>query len=190
METIYAIFYLNNTGCPWRYLPKDFTLYKLVNYYYNKWTDNRLPKKVNTVLRQKLHQKKDRKPDPTGAIIDSQSVKGTPESFVKSGFDGGKLVTGRRRPIVVDTIGCVLVVRVHVANVFGGKAARQVITNLFSSLHTVKKIWGDRAYSGADLSNRVLTQFECQLGVVRKKKDIEVSTRYLAAGWSREHSLG
>jgi len=68
---------------------------------------------------------------------------------------------GRKRPIVVDTIGCVLVVRVHTANVFEGKTARQVITNLFSSLHTVKKIWGDRAYSGADLSNRVLTQFEC-----------------------------
>jgi len=53
---------------------------------------------------------------------------------------------------------------------FDGKAARQVITNLFSSLHTVKKIRGDRAYSGADLSNWVLTPFECQREVVRKKK--------------------
>jgi len=86
------------------------------------------------------------------------------------GFAWGKLVTGRKRPIVVDTIGCVLIVRVYAANVFDGKAARQVITNLFSSLHTVKKIWGDRPYSGADLSNWVLTQFECQLEVVRKKK--------------------
>jgi len=138
-EILNAIFYLNKTGCPWRYLPKDFPPYKLVNYYYNKWTDNRLLEKVKTALRQQLRQKKDRKPDPTGAIIDSQSVKGTPESFVESGFDGGTLVTGRKRPIVVDTIGCVLVVRVHAANVFDGKAARQVITNLFSSLHTVKK---------------------------------------------------
>ena len=63
-----------------------------------------------------------------------------------------------------------LVVRVHAANVFGGKTARQVITNLFSSLHTVKKIWGDRAYSGAGLSNWALPQFECQFEVVRKKK--------------------
>ena len=115
------------------------------------------------MLRQRLRQKKDQKPD-------SQSVKGTPESYVESGFDGGKLVAGRRRPIVVDTIGCVLVVRVHAANVFDGKAARQVITNLFSSLHTVKKIWSDRAYSSADLSNWVLTQFERPLKVVRKKK--------------------
>jgi len=105
-----------------------------------------------------------------GAIIDSQSVKGTPESYVESGFDGGKLVKGRKRPIVVDTIGCALVVRVHAANVFDGKAARQVITNLFSILHTVKKIWGDRAYSGVDRSNWVLTQFECPLEVVRKER--------------------
>jgi len=64
----------------------------------------------------------------------------------------------------------VLVVRVHAANVSDGKAARQVITNLFSILHTVKKIWGDRADSGADLSNWVLIQFEYPLEVVRKKK--------------------
>jgi len=57
-EILNAIFYLNKTGCPWRYLPKDFPSYKLVNYYYNKWTDNHLLEKVNTVLRQKLRQKK------------------------------------------------------------------------------------------------------------------------------------
>jgi len=60
----------------------------------------------------------------------------------------------------------VLVVQAHAANVFDGKAARQVITNLFSILHTIKKIWGDRADSDADLSNWVLTQFECQLEVI------------------------
>ena len=63
-----------------------------------------------------------------------------------------------------------LVVWVHAANMFDGKAVRQVITNLFSILHTVKKIWGGRADSGADLSNWILTQFECLLEVVRKKK--------------------
>jgi len=55
----------------------------------------------------------------------------TPESYVESGFDRDKPVKGRKRPIVANTIGCVLVVRVHAANVFDGKAARQVITNLF-----------------------------------------------------------
>jgi len=68
-EILNAIFYLNKTGCPWRYLPKDFPSYTLVNYYYNKWTDNRTLEKVNAVLRQHLREKKGRSPDPTAAII-------------------------------------------------------------------------------------------------------------------------
>ena len=171
-EILNAIFYLNKTGCPWRYLPTDFPSYKLVNYYYNKWTDNRTLEKANTALRQKLREKKGRNPDPTAAIIDSQSVKGTPESYVESGFDGGKLVKGRKRHIVVDTIGCLIVVWVHAANVFDGKAARQVIANLFLLLHTVKIIWADSAYSGAELLDWVSFQFECVLEVVRRKKGI------------------
>jgi putative transposase len=172
-EILNAIFYLNKTGCQWRYLPTDFPSYKLVNYYYNKWTDNRMLEKVNVELRQRFREKKGRKPDPTGAIIDSQSVKGTPESFVDSGFDGGKLVKGRKRHIVVDTMGCLLVVWVHAANVFDGKAARQVITNLFLLLHTVKIIWADCGYSGAELLDWVSLQFECALTVVKKKKGVQ-----------------
>jgi putative transposase len=172
-EILNALFYLNKTGCPWRYLPKDFPSYKLVNYYYNKWTDNRMLEKVNAALRQKFREKKDRNPEPTGAIIDSQSVKGTPESFLDSGFDGGKLVKGRKRHIVVDTIGCLLVVWVHAANTFDGKAARQVITNLFLLVQTVKIIWADCGYSGAELLDWVLVQFKCDLTVVKKKKGTE-----------------
>jgi len=74
---------------------------------------------------------------------------------------------------------------------FDGKVVRQAITNLFSILHTFKKTWGDRTDSGVDLSNWVLTQFECPLEVVRKKKGQRgFSTFYLTAGWSREHSPG
>jgi putative transposase len=172
-DILNAIFYLNKTGCPWRYLPKDFPHYKLVNYYYNKWTDNRMLEKVNAALRQRFREKKGRNPEPTGAIIDSQSVKGTPESFIDSGFDGGKLVKGRKRHIVVDTIGCLLVVWVHAANMFDGKAARRVITNLFLLTQTVKIIWADCGYSGAELLDWVLLQFKCNLAVVKKKKGTE-----------------
>jgi putative transposase len=53
-----AIYYLNKTGCSWRYLPKDFPDYKLVNYYYNKWTDNETFENINTALRKKFRLKK------------------------------------------------------------------------------------------------------------------------------------
>jgi len=76
------------------------------------------------------------------AIIDSQSIKGTPESCLELGFDGGKLVKGRKINILVDTMGCLIIVRVFAANVFDGKAARQLITELFSFLHTINKNLG------------------------------------------------
>jgi transposase len=88
-EILNAIFYLNKTGCPWRYLPKDFPPYTLVNYYYNKWTHSGLLEQLNAALRARLRKRQGRDPDPSGAVIDSQSVKGTPESSVESGFDGG-----------------------------------------------------------------------------------------------------
>ena len=165
-EILNAIFYLDKTGCPWRYLPKDFPSQKLVNYCYNQWTDNRLLEKINTALRQHLREKRGRSPRTTGAIIDSQSVKGTPESSVESGFDEGQLVKGRKRHIIVDTISCILVVCVHAANIFDGKAARHVITNLFSRIKTVKIIWADSAYSGAELFDFVRVPFKCHLEVV------------------------
>ncbi|WP_243725314.1 transposase [Candidatus Thiosymbion oneisti] len=57
-EILNAIFYLNKTGCPWRYLPQDFPSYTTVNTYYNKWTDNQTLEKINTALRQHLREKK------------------------------------------------------------------------------------------------------------------------------------
>jgi len=172
-EIFNAIFYINKTGCPWRYLPNDFPSYKTVNYYYNKWTDNELFEKANTELRKHLRSKKERNLDPTGAIIDSQSVKGTPESGIESGFDGGKLVKGRKRHIVVDSIGCLLVVWVHAANIFDGKAAREVISRLFDLLQSVMIIWADGGYRGHELYEWVLTHFQCVLEIVKKQEGVK-----------------
>ncbi|NEX23844.1 IS5 family transposase [Thiorhodococcus mannitoliphagus] len=169
-EILNAIFYLNKTGCPWRYLPKDFPPYNLVNYYYNKWTHGGVLEQINAALRARLRQKQGRNPEPSGAIIDSQSVKGTPESSIESGFDGGKLVKGRKRHIVVDTMGCLLVACVHAANVFDGKAARQVLTRLFMLLQSVKLIWADCGYVGRELFDWVLAEFDCTLEIVKRKK--------------------
>jgi putative transposase len=168
-EILNAIFYLNKTGCPWRYLPKDFPSYHLVNYYYNKWTHSGLLEKINADLRARLRQQRDRNPDPSGSIIDSQSVKGTPESSIESGFAGGKLVKGRKRHIVVDTMGCLLVVYVHAANIYDGKAARDVLERLFVILQSVKIIWADCGYLGDALFQWVLAEFQCTLEVVKRK---------------------
>ena len=165
-----AIFYINKTGCQWHYLPHDFPPPTTVNYHYLKWIKKGIYQKVNEALRQQLRKEISRNENPSAAIIDSQSVKGTVESGQQeSGFDGGKLVTGRKRHIIVDTMGYLLVVLVHAASIVDCKGAKLVIKKLFATLNTVKLIWADGGYKG-ELIDWVKKEFNCVVEIVKKKK--------------------
>lgn len=165
-----AIFYINKTGCQWQYLPHDFPPPTTVNYHYLKWMRKGIYQKVNEALRQQLRKKIGRNENPSAAIIDSQSVKGTVESGQQeSGFDGGKLVKGRKRHIIVDTMGYLRVVLVHAASIVDCKGAKPVIKKLFETLNTVKLIWADGGYKG-ELIDWVKKEFDCVLEIVKKKK--------------------
>lgn len=104
-EILNAIFYLNKMGCQWRCLPKDFPSDPPVSYYYHRWLDNGVLETINTAIHRNLRKEMGRNETPSAAIIDSQSVKGTQERVDETGFDGSKRVKGRKRPILVDTMG-------------------------------------------------------------------------------------
>jgi putative transposase len=146
-EVTNAIFYLNKTGCQWRSLPHDFPVWPVVYYYFKKWRNNGTWVKVNDTLRKPCRLLAGHESEPTAACIDSQSIKGTSESGgQESGYDGGKGVKGRKRHIAVDTMGYVLVAKVHAANEADTTQAVEVATQLFALFVTLKILFADAGY--------------------------------------------
>jgi putative transposase len=148
-----AIFYINRTGCQWRYLPNDFPPWQTVYYHYDKWRRRGVWQRINEALGKKNRAKEGRNENPSAAIIDSQSVKGTPESGAESsGYDAGKQVKGRKRHVIVDTLGTLLEVLVTAASVQDREGAKELLLKLRKQLQTVQLIWADSGYSGALVS--------------------------------------
>ena len=162
---INAILYLLRTGCQWRYLPKEHPNYNSVYYHYHKWCWDGTWETVNTALRERVRQEAGRQPQPSLAIIDSQSVK-TTEVGGEHGFDGAKKVNGRKRHILVDTMGNLLKVLAHAANIGERSGAEQLLLQVPERLwERLEKILADGGYAGADFQEWVEQTFDVKLEI-------------------------
>jgi putative transposase len=143
-----AILYLTKAGCPWRLLPHDFAPWKTVYHYYRLWSGSGLWEVILRRLRAAVRQAAGKRPAPTVGILDSQTLKH--ESAREDiGYDGAKQIKGRKRHLLVDTLGLLLAVRVTGADVQDRDGARRLLSGAVLLLGRLQLLWADGAYKGA-----------------------------------------
>jgi transposase len=160
-----ALLYVNRTGCQWRYLPHDFPPWPLVYYYFKQWRQDGTWEVIHDALRAKVRRAAGRRPQPTLGILDSQSVKMVDQPGER-GFDGGKRLTGRKRHVLVDTLGLLLMISVTAASVGDRAGAQLVLARAKPRLPRLRKICADAGYRGAELVAWVQTRCQWLLEIV------------------------
>jgi len=142
-----ACCYALRTGCAWRLLPKTFPPWQATYKSFSRWAAAGVFEAMHDRLRQQWRDRMGRAPEPTAAIIDAQSTRSTAQGG-DTGFDAGKKVKGRKRHLVVDTLGLLLAVTITAASVQDRDAAAPVVALACAKVPTLQKLYADAAYGG------------------------------------------
>lgn len=146
-EIFNAILYLNRTGIAWKYLPHDFPPHGTVYSYFAAWRDEGIFARLGYEMTGLARVKEGRRPEPTAAIIDTQSIKtSTNVPLTSQGTDAGKKIVGRKRGIVTDTLGLVLAVTVCAASLTDNAAGTRLLDQAKAAYPTVTKAWVDTGF--------------------------------------------
>jgi putative transposase len=143
-----AIFYVLRAGCAWRMMPSDHVPWQTAYHYFRLWSLEGTWERINGSLRERVRVASGKNPKPTGGIIDSQSAK-TIRQGGECGFDGHKMINGRKRFLLTDTLGLVLKAKVLKADTHEGKGGIQLLKEAIPDFPTLLKLWVDQGFKGS-----------------------------------------
>jgi putative transposase len=184
-----AILYIVKCGVPWRYLPTDFPPWKTVYHVFRKWAVNHHWAALNDALRILVRKTHDKQTQPTAAILDSQSVKSDGHGG-SVGYDAAKRIKGRKRHLLVDTLGLVLGVELTPASTPERDGAQMVLRKVLGWFTCLRLLWVDGGYTGGAFAQWVKELRPALEVEVVKRSDDTRGFKVLPHRWVIERTFG